>query len=323
MRLTEVSLSWEDIVADAQQRGLVIRNSGTERRPKYVMHLPAEQIEAVRKKYNIQYIYGAEYKDLFSAEVKRNQYGKQAQKLETFLKNPAQLDSAVAQRVQESALAELLELKNRDPVFQPGRYQLYVPRASEEEREHQDLEGFRQRAAAAAALTEWNNPPVLGMLGDPSADEPARSSNKPTDSFWTSTARPTEVDGKKYWSSSWSNWVYHNQATWANDIGYLYEWTPSARILILHSNDQVVDLSNIWARLNNQELANSYDHGFQIKLPWNWVKRHWDAMHHRGGYGHDYNSFFMGWDVESTAWFRPAQSLRYLGQVRVATPQDD
>ena len=51
------------------------------------------------------------------------------------------------------------------------------------------------------------------------------------------------------------------------------------------------------------------------------MARHFDCVHHWGGsrllYRDHYGfNFFDGWDVESTAWFKPNQ-LEFLGQVRL------
>ena len=113
---------------------------------------------------------------------------------------------------------------------------------------------------------------------------------KPRAVAWTSTAQKTNQG----FTSDWVEWCKDNMAQWVTDTGILYDVAPGARILLLRTDRDVIQV----ARRYGLEIKNSFD--LFEKMDWDVLRKDYDAIHHIPQ-GRDF--FMSTWDVESTAWF--------------------
>jgi len=138
--------------------------------------------------------------------------------------------------------------------------------------------------------------------------------NKPRSAFWTSTIRRV---GDSY-TSEWIDWVCGNMPEWHGPIGYVYEISPSARILTLNDSQDAKMIYELYHRMGAKvDRENMYkdDWAMRTDFPWDWVRKHWDGVNHRRDYG-DRHGFTYGWDCESTAWFN-TDVLKFKGTVPI------
>ena len=113
---------------------------------------------------------------------------------------------------------------------------------------------------------------------------------KPRGVAWTSTAEKTTVG----YTSAWVEWCKDNMAQWLTDTGILYDVAPGARILVLRTDRDVIQVARHY-KLQIQNVADLFG-----KMDWNVLRQDYDAIHHIPT-GRD--MFMSTWDVESTAWF--------------------
>jgi len=152
--------------------------------------------------------------------------------------------------------------------------------------------------------------------------------NKPRGAFWTSTAIKTGDDS---YTSDWVKWVQVEMPQWGSPKGYLYKVNSGNLILELNSDYDATVLFRLFQELMDRDLGNAseafpegnendefnFNYHMQRYFPWHSISRHFDAVTHthpRSSY-----SFTYGWDVESTAWFDMTRSLKFLGEVSVAS----
>jgi hypothetical protein len=131
---------------------------------------------------------------------------------------------------------------------------------------------------------------------------------KPAGVLWTSSL--TDED-----DCDWLRWCRGEMPEWAADCtAAIFEVRESTRLVR-------IDHSRVYYRLCGScprtDLPDFVQEMGERYLDWQEVARYWDAVHlvddiGRGCWhdtGRGYAPELYGWDCESTAWFRPAESL--------------
>lgn len=122
---------------------------------------------------------------------------------------------------------------------------------------------------------------------------------KPRAKVWTSTAIKTPNG----YTSKWLEWVKTEMPQWGNDTGFLFDVSPSAKILQINTDNDAIKIAKEYGvRMKNgfYDLLN--------KMPWDKIAKDYDAVHHVPINRYD-NPFMSYWDVESTAWFNAKMLL--------------
>jgi len=158
------------------------------------------------------------------------------------------------------------------------------------------------------------------VLTGATADSPP-GNNKPGNCFWTSSLKTAkEIDGKKYYTSDWAEWVAGNMPAWLSPRGHVYRISPNARILELNSTPDAQEIYQLYADMGSAVKLHDVWSGNEIKyqmmndFPWQDIRKHWDAVCHSSEW--DRSGFTYGWDCESTAWFN-TDVLTYVGEVAI------
>lgn len=156
-------------------------------------------------------------------------------------------------------------------------------------------------------------PPILT-----SYTEAPPGSNKPSEGFWTSTARP-EANGT--YTSDWYEYVKTNHKTWQTEYGYLFEVSSSAMVFDISYADQYYEWAMDKNRMSIPKSDWMHDYSpddMRFRFPWDQLAKHFDGAWFNG-YSSSYggsSDFTYGWDVESTVWFN-TKVLKYKGAVRL------
>ena len=136
-------------------------------------------------------------------------------------------------------------------------------------------------------------------------------SMKPRNALWTSTA---SGDNNGY-TSAWVQWAESEMPQWIGQSGFLYDVSPSARILTINSDQDALIVAKKYG-LNTTNVMDLF-----MYMPWNKIAKDYDAIHHvpsnRGA-----DLFMHAWDVESTAWFNTNMLLNKR-KVPIATSKTD
>lgn len=298
MQLME-GFSWQRAIQDATRRGLELRQNQS----RWLLSLRAEDRDVFMEKARLAGLspnpidmYGYQHTWVF---VTAKDYKKQADRLESTRKNPAQALEDIRSNMVESAWNELQELKGKVLTYRrPGQYQLFVPRP----------QIFREYYPDAPVLRT-----VPAGMGD----------NKPHSAFWTSTlAFSYEKDGKKYYSSDWVDWLENaGMKKWWNPIGFVYTYQESADIYPMHSAYDAKKIYHIMKNLKGEPADTDggdglyRDQNLRTGMPWSDIAKHFDAVYHYGRTGSE-DHFMYGWDAESTAWLN-TNVLRLVSKVRI------
>jgi hypothetical protein len=117
-------------------------------------------------------------------------------------------------------------------------------------------------------------------------------SMKPRNALWTSTAS----GNNNGYTSAWVQWAESEMPQWIGQTGFLYDVSPTARILSINSDQDALTVAKKYG-LNTTNVMDLF-----MYMPWNKIAKDYDAIHHvpsnRGA-----DLFMHAWDVESTAWF--------------------
>jgi hypothetical protein len=136
-------------------------------------------------------------------------------------------------------------------------------------------------------------------------------SMKPRNALWTSTA---SGDNNGY-TSAWVQWAESEMPQWIGRSGFLYDVSPSARILTINSDQDALIVAKKYG-LNTTNVMDLF-----MYMPWDKIAKDYDAIHHvpsdRGA-----DLFMHAWDVESTAWFNTNMLLNKR-KVPIATSKTD
>ena len=123
-------------------------------------------------------------------------------------------------------------------------------------------------------------------------------SMKPDSALWTSTASGSNNG----YTSAWVEWAKSEMPQWVGHSGFLYDVSPSARILTINSDRDAMRVANKYG-MNTTDIMDLF-----MYMPWKKIAKDYDAIHHvpanRGA-----DLFMHGWDVESTAWFNTKMLL--------------
>ena len=123
-------------------------------------------------------------------------------------------------------------------------------------------------------------------------------SMKPEAALWTSTAS----GGNTGYTSAWVEWAKSEMPQWVGHSGFLYDVSPSARILTINSDRDAMRVANKYG-MNTTDIMDLF-----MYMPWKKIAKDYDAIHHvpsnRGA-----DLFMHSWDVESTAWFNTKMLL--------------
>ena len=123
-------------------------------------------------------------------------------------------------------------------------------------------------------------------------------SMKPKAALWTSTASGSNNG----YTSAWVEWAKNEMPQWVGPSGFLYDVSPSARILTINSDRDAMRVANKYG-MNTTDIMDLF-----MYMPWKKIAKDYDAIHHvpsnRGA-----DLFMHGWDVESTAWFNTKMLL--------------
>lgn len=261
----------------------------------------------------------------------------------------------------EGARTTLEWLKESGETLRPnGTLQLFVPRKFERYATKKERSDYILRDRARYAyddegeldpqLKKWIDQATesINYKLDESVPVIAGSPILPGDSkpvgatLWTSTARQLS---NGLWTSDWNKFVMDggtgskgtkNQSK----IGYLYKVRPRTCVLEIDGSHDAKMIYDIFAKLGreNTALANpeewnkirEYGFGNEISIikkdfPWQHIARHFDCVHHwsfSSGSRDSDSNFTYGWDIESTAFFKPNQ-LELLGQVPIFHGDED
>jgi hypothetical protein len=136
-------------------------------------------------------------------------------------------------------------------------------------------------------------------------------SMKPRNALWTSTAS----GNNNGYTSAWVQWAESEMPQWIGQTGFLYDVSPSARILTINSDQDALIVAKKYG-LNTTNVMDLF-----MYMPWNKIAKDYDAIHHvpsnRGA-----DLFMHVWDVESTAWFNTNMLLNKR-KVPIATSKTD
>ena len=123
-------------------------------------------------------------------------------------------------------------------------------------------------------------------------------SMKPKAALWTSTASGSNNG----YTSAWVRWAKSEMPQWLGHSGFLYDVSPSARILTINSDQDAMRVANKYG-MNTTDIMDLF-----MYMPWKKIAKDYDAIHHvpsnRGA-----DLFMHSWDVESTAWFNTKMLL--------------
>ena len=256
----------------------------------------------------------------------------------------------------EQAWTDLETFKERGSTARPnGTLQMFVPRAVERFFTKKEREDYVLKNNAAYAYddegkvvphyqtwidqaTESRNPgPPIIAGGSPVIPGGSKPSGA---TLWTSTAR--QLPNKK-WTSAWNELMINRG--WGiqgvenkSKIGYLYKVKPQTCSYVMNDSYDAARIYKIFATLERSNTAledpekweryktfNSPETALiQSDFPWPEMQKHFDCMYHNGYRvgDFDFSSFVRGYDVESTAWFKPNQ-LEFLGQVPLQCKEDE
>lgn len=204
------------------------------------------------------------------------------------------------------------------------RLQLFVPKKRSKHTEEDNIRTNRMSRALKdiedeAKLKEESIPVLTSYT-----ESPVDGDNKPSNAFWTSTARE-EKNGS--YSSDWYELVKRRYPQWQTDYGFLFEVKSDALVIDTDSLEQYYFWANKTGKFSKEtpDWVKPYGTSTQMRsnFPWKSLSRHFDAVHHNGygggGYG---DEFTEGWDVESTAWFN-TNKLIYKGAVKLWHRDED
>jgi hypothetical protein len=135
-------------------------------------------------------------------------------------------------------------------------------------------------------------------------------SMKPENVLWTSTAS----GNNNGYTSAWVRWAKNEMPGWIGHSGFLYDVSPSARILTINSDRDAMRVAKEYG-LRTTDIMDLFRY-----MPWNKIAKDYDAIHHvpsnRGS-----DIFMYAWDVESTAWFNTKMLLNKRKVPIVASKQ--
>jgi len=159
----------------------------------------------------------------------------------------------------------------------------------------QDICG-KDKQAVTEGLTETTSQlgPQLYTPHPKNLDE----SMKPEAALWTSTASSSNNG----YTSAWVEWAKSEMPQWIGHSGFLYDVSPSARILTINSDQDAMRVAKKYG-MNTTDIMDLF-----MYMPWKKIAKDYDAIHHvpsnRGA-----DLFMHSWDVESTAWFNTKMLL--------------
>ena len=255
MQLME-GFSWQSAMQDAARRGLELRQN----QKRWLLTLKDEDRDAFIEKAKAAGLYpspidqyGHRYTWTF---VTSKDYKEHADRLEAAIKNPDQVFAAIKEEMISSAWDRLQKLKGDVSTWaRPGQYQLFVPRP----------QIFREY---------YPDAPVLRTV-------PAgHGRNKPRSAFWTSSLELSyERDGKKYYGSSWIDWIENaGLKKWWNPVGYVYTYQESADIYPMHSMYDAKIIYSIMKNLKGESasIGHGYDEAKSLMtdMPWSDIAKH-------------------------------------------------
>ena len=162
--------------------------------------------------------------------------------------------------------------------------------------ELQKVKQYLEKQAVTEGLTETTSQlgPQLYTPHPKNLDE----SMKPKAALWTSTASGSNNG----YTSAWVEWAKSEMPQWIGHSGFLYDVSPSARILTINSDQDAMRVANKYG-MNTTDIMDLF-----MYMPWKKIAKDYDAIHHvpsnRGA-----DLFMHSWDVESTAWFNTKMLL--------------
>lgn len=283
--------SWAAAAADAASRGMrLTKKSGN---MGYILE-PANYDE-LRKELESKGLSWMDYRRLLVRDLRRmGDYPKAADEIESVLGDTSRVVSTVQDAKRAKAYDDLKAMQEQGSTAWPhGRLQVFMPRESVTNRKPP---WYYTRYDDEGNPLEEARPVLTGMQ----ANTPP-GYNKPANCFWTSSLRRVHDS----YTSEWIDWVCGNMPEWHGPIGYVYEISPSARILSLDSDHDAKQIYDLYHRLGaSVDRQNMYRDEWDMRkdFPWDWIRKHWDGVNHRPGLGDRYG-FTYGWDCESTAWF--------------------
>ena len=95
-------------------------------------------------------------------------------------------------------------------------------------------------------------------------------SMKPKSALWTSTA---SGDNNGY-TSAWVEWAKSEMPQWIGHSGFLYDVSPSARILTINSDRDAMRVANKYG-MNTTDIMDLF-----MYMPWKKIAKDYDAIHH-------------------------------------------
>jgi hypothetical protein len=297
--------SWAAAAADAASRGMRL----TQKARNMGYTLEPDNYGDLRTDLESKGLNWMDYRGLLVRDLRRiGDYPKAADEIEAVIGDTAKIVSNVLDAKRAKAFSDLKWLQEQGLEAWPhGRLQVFMPRESVTNRKPH---WYYTRYDDEGNPLEEAKPILTGMQ----ANTPP-GNNKPANCFWTSTMRKVHDS----YTSEWIDWVCGNMPEWHGPVGYVYEISPSARILRLdsdHDAKQIYDLYHrLGAKVDPQNMHVNDEWAMRKDFPWDWIRRHWDGVNHREGMGDRYG-FTYGWDCESTAWFN-TDVLRFVGRVPI------
>lgn len=202
--------------------------------------------------------------------------------------------------------SDIRALQDRFSWSMPERskLQLFVPK-------RRGPEYHRYSAAFRAHEFKKMNEEAPPVLFDHPESPPG--DNKPASGFWTSTARKMP-DGS--YTSDWYRFVQDRFPHWQTDYGYLFEIVNSPLVYDIDYAEHFW----WWAQQNGKtkverESPFGSESTMRFHFPWNELAKHFDGAHSSHP-GRSMDEFTIGWDVESTVWFK-TRFLKYKGAVKL------
>ncbi len=324
MRIQEIEKiksirNWADAQADAESKGLKLSKE------QYTKgwYLAPANYDVISKDLNAKGLSWTDYYELITKRFNRiTEYSGAAAYIIKNMGSVPQILAKVLDNKREKAYNTLQDLQEASLHRRPhGVPQLFVPRPKIQT---EKPPWYYTRFAyddEGNELTEAR--PILS----PAPSVSKAGGTKPGNAFWTSSLKKEyEENGITYYGSEWIDYVSTSlRDSSYNDVGYVYRISPSARILSINHDEDVKYIYRIYrdlgANLTPHAEFSGEHYDMAKDFPWDEIRKHWDAIHHRTGWG-DSGGFTYGYDCESTAWFN-TDVLDYVGKVRIRDPDKD